>query len=76
MGRKNRRIWRRVVWRSREKDLNQGYAIQGGGGGVESMSYGPRMADEKISCGVGVTPKGGYMDGTGGGKPPARSGTY
>ena len=46
------------------------------GVGVESMSYGPRMADEKISCGVGVTPKGGYMDGTGGGKPPARSGTY
>ena len=78
MGRKNRRIWRRVVWRSREKDLNQGYAIQGGGGGggVESMSYGPRMADEKISCVVGVTPNGGYMDGTGGGKPPARSGTY
>ena len=30
----------------------------------------------KIICGVRAIPKGGYMDGTGGGKPPARSGTY
>ena len=40
------------------------------------MSCGPRTADEKISCGARAAPKGGYMDGTGGGKPPARSGTY
>ena len=29
MDRKNRRTWRRVVWRSREEDRSPGYAIQG-----------------------------------------------
>ena len=40
------------------------------------MSCGPRTAEEKIICGAGAAPKGGYMDGTGKGKPPVRSGTY
>ena len=29
MGRKNRRTWRRVVWRSRGEDRNPGYAVLG-----------------------------------------------
>ena len=33
------------------------------------MSCGPRTTDEKISCGAGAAPKGGYMDGTDGGSP-------
>ena len=40
------------------------------------MSCGPRTAEGAIICGVGAAPYGRYMDGTGGGKPPARSGTY
>ena len=51
--------------------------------GVESMSCGPRTVDEKISYGAGGRgggggggAKGGFMNGTSGGKPPARSGTY
>ena len=44
--------------------------------GVESISCGPRMMEEKIIYGAGAAPKGGYMDGTGRGKPLARSGTY
>ena len=40
------------------------------------MSCGPRTTESKIICGVGAAPKGGYMDGTGKGKPPSRSGTY
>ena len=40
------------------------------------MSCGPRTAEGAIICSVGATSKGGYMDGTSGGKPPARSGTY
>ena len=44
--------------------------------GVESMSCGPQTVEEKIIHGAGAAPKGRYMDGTGGGNPPARSGTY
>ena len=40
------------------------------------MSCGPRTAKEKTRCGAGAAPKGGYMDGTGGGMPPSHSGTY
>ena len=40
------------------------------------MSYGPHTAEGAIICGVGAAPYGGYIDGTGGRKPPARLGTY
>ena len=40
------------------------------------MSCGPRTAEGAIIRGVGVAPYGGCMDGTGGGKPPARLVTY
>ena len=40
------------------------------------MCCGSRRAEEKNMCGAVVTPKGGYMDGTGGATPPGRSGTY
>ena len=34
------------------------------------MCCGPRRAEEKNMCGAVATPKGGYMDGTGGATPP------
>ena len=40
------------------------------------MSCGPRRAEEKNMCGVVATPKGGYMDGTGGATRRVRSGLY
>ena len=40
------------------------------------MSYSPQRAEEKNICGAVATPKGEYMDGTGGATPSGRSGTY
>ena len=34
------------------------------------MSCGPQTAEEKIICRAGAAPKGGYIDGTGGGDAP------
>ena len=43
---------------------------------MESNSWGPRITEEAIIYPVGAAPYGGKLDGTGGGKPPARLGTY
>ena len=40
------------------------------------MCGGPRRVEEKNIFGAVATPKGGYMDGTGGATPPGCSGTY